>query len=233
MLYIDQPLGVGFSFGTDNVDSTNSAAPLVYKLLQAFHAKFPEYQSRDFGIFTESYGGHYGPAFAKYILDQNEAISKGDIKGERINLVALGLNNAWIEPYDNYLGMIDFALNNTYKRLINQARAKRLYDDLDTKCRPQLQRCWMEETDFACQNAVVACKNAVEMPLTVFANFDVYDVRKSAAIGPQGRIPSFPPQTYEKYLQMPEIQSTIGASRRYNECPRNVQSKFLKTGDGL
>lgn len=61
VLYIDQPVGVGFSYGNDTVTSTVTAAPYVWKLLQAFYAQFPQYQNRDFGIFTESYGGHYGP----------------------------------------------------------------------------------------------------------------------------------------------------------------------------
>jgi hypothetical protein len=53
MLYVDQPIGVGFSYGTDDVTSTVTAAPYVWKLLQAFYAQFPEYESRDFAIFTE------------------------------------------------------------------------------------------------------------------------------------------------------------------------------------
>lgn len=57
MLYIDQPIGVGFSYGTDPVTSTVTAAPFVWKFIQAFYAQFPEYESRDFGIWTESYGG--------------------------------------------------------------------------------------------------------------------------------------------------------------------------------
>ena len=60
MLYFDQPIGVGFSYGTDDVSSSTEAAPYVWKLLQAFFAQFPQYENRDFGVFTESYGGHYG-----------------------------------------------------------------------------------------------------------------------------------------------------------------------------
>ena len=67
MLYVDQPIGTGFSFGTDDVNSTVTAAPFVWKLLQAFYAQFPEYENRNFGLFTESYGGHYGPEFALYL----------------------------------------------------------------------------------------------------------------------------------------------------------------------
>jgi carboxypeptidase D len=61
MLYVDQPIGTGFSYGDDTVNSTVTAAPYVWKLLQVFFANFPQYECRDFGLFTESYGGHYGP----------------------------------------------------------------------------------------------------------------------------------------------------------------------------
>jgi len=61
MLYIDEPIGVGFSYGTDPANSTVGAAPYVWTLLQAFFAHFPQYDNREFGLFTESYGGHYGP----------------------------------------------------------------------------------------------------------------------------------------------------------------------------
>lgn len=59
MIYIDQPIGVGFSYGDDKVTSTETAAPYVWKLLQAFYAQFPQYENRDFGLFTEV--GHNNP----------------------------------------------------------------------------------------------------------------------------------------------------------------------------
>ena len=67
MLYVDQPIGTGFSFGTDDANSTVTAAPFVWKLLQAFYAQFPTYENRNFGLFTESYGGHFAPEFAFYL----------------------------------------------------------------------------------------------------------------------------------------------------------------------
>ena len=50
MLYVDQPIGTGFSYGTDSVSSTVTAAPYVWTLLQAFYAQFPQYESRAFGV---------------------------------------------------------------------------------------------------------------------------------------------------------------------------------------
>jgi carboxypeptidase D len=225
MLYIDQPIGVGFSYGSSTVDSTMGAAKLVYNLLQAFYAKFPEYTSREFAIWTESYGGHYGPGFAKYILDQNTAITAGTANGTKINLSALGINNAWVNPYDAYKGMIDFAANNTHKKLISVAQAASYSKSLEQSCAPALQRCWKDQADTSCRAAMNLCKNGIESPISRAADFDVYDVRKV-------RRGKWPPQTYEKWLQQPAIQTMIGAKQRYSECPRSIQSKFMSTGDG-
>lgn len=137
-----QPIGTGFSYGTDPVTSTVSAAEYVWTFLQNFYVAFPEYESRDFGLWTESYGGHYGPEFASYFESQNSAIDAGTVKGEKINLVAvgkeapppplgvccgtlidaacLGINNGWIDPALQYQAYPIFAYNNTYNQLINQ-----------------------------------------------------------------------------------------------------------------
>lgn len=59
MLYIDQPVGVGFSYADDGdgnggtVNSTDSAAGYVWVFLQAFFDAFHGYERRDVAIFTE------------------------------------------------------------------------------------------------------------------------------------------------------------------------------------
>ena len=80
MIYIDQPIGTGFSYGTDTVKNTMSAAPPVWKAFQLLFesGQFAKYRSREyvknnlrtrafadgyhcrFIFTTESYGGHYG-----------------------------------------------------------------------------------------------------------------------------------------------------------------------------
>ena len=67
MLYVDQPVGVGFSYGTESTATTLNAAEVMWIFFQAFYACFPQYQNHDFGLFTESYGGHYGPKFVSYL----------------------------------------------------------------------------------------------------------------------------------------------------------------------
>jgi carboxypeptidase C (cathepsin A) len=41
---------------------------------------------------TESYGGHYGPAFVTYFNKQNELIDQGKILGVKVKLSLLLIN---------------------------------------------------------------------------------------------------------------------------------------------
>ena len=93
-----------------DVTSTVTAAPYVWALLQAFYTQFPQYESRQFGIFTESYGGHYGPEFASYFESQNAAIKAGSVKGDNIDLIALGINNGWYDAAIQEQSYVDYSV---------------------------------------------------------------------------------------------------------------------------
>jgi carboxypeptidase C (cathepsin A) len=219
MLYIDQPIGVGFSYGTDSVTSTVTAAPYVWKLIQAFYASFPQYESRDFGIFTESYGGHYGPEFAKYILDQNKAKA-----GTKINIVALGINNGWFDATIQEQAYVQYSYNNTYKPLITSAQYTKYMSAYTNTCAPALKKCTTSGTNADCTKADTACYNAIEGPLSSISDFDVYDIR-APSDDPE------PPENYVAYLQSAAVVKAIGAKSTYQECPNAPYNKFATTGD--
>jgi len=224
MLYIDQPIGTGFSYGRNPVDSTETAAPYVWKLLQAFYAQFPEYESRDFGIFTESYGGHYGPEFAYYIEQQNAAIESGSVTGENIDLVALGINNGWFDPFLQYQAYIDYSYNNTYKQLISESQHESYMNQYTDSCLPALNSCASSGTDSACSRAQRTCNSAIEAPLSSSADFNVYDIRQPS------NDPN-PPATYNNYLHDPGVLKAIGAKSTYQECAMAPYTAFATTGD--
>ncbi|KAF5343070.1 hypothetical protein D9758_011146 [Tetrapyrgos nigripes] len=94
MIFIDQPIGTGFSYGTDNVNSTDAAAPFVWTTFQILFEspEFSKFQKREFIFGSESYGGHYGPSFVTFFDQQNARIQSGEIKGEEINVSALMIN---------------------------------------------------------------------------------------------------------------------------------------------
>ncbi|KAE8352035.1 Alpha/Beta hydrolase protein [Aspergillus coremiiformis] len=224
MLYIDQPIGVGFSYGNNDVNSTDTAAPYVWKFIQAFYDHFPRYESRDFGIFTQSYGGHYGPGFASYILEQNKAIEAGTVEGKKINLVALGINNGMYDLELQEKAHIAFAYSNPYKQLIDKPTRDKLLEAYKSECLPALQQCKQTQTDEDCLNAAVVCGEVVETPILESSDFDVYDIRKPAS-DPNA------PRTFSNYLARPDVKKAIGASSNYVECGYLPGQKFDGTGD--
>ena len=52
MIYIDQPIGTGFSYGSGTVNSTIGAAPYVWQAFQVLFESqlFSQYQSRQFVV---------------------------------------------------------------------------------------------------------------------------------------------------------------------------------------
>ncbi|TQN65798.1 Carboxypeptidase S1, partial [Colletotrichum shisoi] len=224
MLYVDQPIGAGFSYGTSDTNSTVKAAPNVWALMQSFYTQFPDYKNRDFGVFTESYGGHFAPEFADYFQDQNEAIDKGAVKGEKIKLVAVGINNGWIDPEAQYPAYLEYAVNNTYNKIIDQSTHDEIVKLYEKDCKPAIAKCTeIEGQDEACVEADTTCYNAVEAPIEAVKTFNVYDVR--------AKDDKFPPNTYAKYLQKPEVVKAIGANSSYQECAQAAYDKFTSTGD--
>ena len=85
MLYIDQPVGVGFSYGQETVGTSGEAAADIWTFMQIFlkDSRFQKYANSSLGIFTESYGGHYGyyPVFF-YKFAQSTAEYENPLKAQ-------------------------------------------------------------------------------------------------------------------------------------------------------
>ena len=226
MLYIDFPVGVGFSYGQDQVDSTDSASPLFWTLMQAFYAQFPQYTNRSFGLFTESHGGHYGPAFASYIADHNNAIGNGSVTGTKINMVALGINDGWIDPTIQYRSYIDYSHDTSYNGQIDNSTYASTLAAYNQSCGPALQTCTPAATGQQCSFAQSTCSANVQDQLMNLGDFSPDDVRS-------GFQNPFPSKTFDNYLMDENVQKAIGVSsfRIYEECGQYVSRNFDDTGD--
>ena len=73
MLFVEQPAGVGFSYGSDDDMHTgdDQAAVDNHQLILSFLERYPDVKTNPFYITSESYGGHYMPTLAKEIVDNN------------------------------------------------------------------------------------------------------------------------------------------------------------------
>ncbi|KAG9971925.1 carboxypeptidase Y-like protein A, partial [Aureobasidium melanogenum] len=72
VIFLDQPVNVGYSYSGSSVTNTVAAGKDVYALLTLFFKQFPEYATQPFHISGESYAGHYIPVFASEILSHKK-----------------------------------------------------------------------------------------------------------------------------------------------------------------
>ena len=94
MIYIDNPVGAGFSYSNKLPEFQIDVGVNLYEMLQQWFKLFPSYQNNDFYTFGESYGGRYVPTIARKIHEENE--NTDNIK---INLAGLGIGDGWMSPY--------------------------------------------------------------------------------------------------------------------------------------
>lgn len=231
MLYIDQPIGSGFSYGTIDVNSTFAAAPTVWQALQIFFesGKFEQYQSREFIFATESYGGHYGPAFVTYFDEQNAKIQSGTLQAEQLKVSALMINNGWYDPLLQNEAYVTFA---TYAPGYGQLQNDTVLAQLNEAfygpggCLEQELDCYIAgesaESNQICNTADAYCIDYVFVPAV--GDRDADDLRQNASA-------LFPPEYYVAYLQNPEVMARIGAEVQYQECSYPVDDEFERTGD--
>jgi carboxypeptidase C (cathepsin A) len=70
VLFVDQPLGTGFSFiekASELRTNTHDISVDFYNFLQNFYIKYPQFKNRELYLTGESFAGHYIPAIANYL----------------------------------------------------------------------------------------------------------------------------------------------------------------------
>lgn len=71
VIFLDQPVSVGFSFGDTAGLNMEVGANEFYSFILQFYEMYPEMKTVDFHITGESYAGKYIPLFSKTILEAN------------------------------------------------------------------------------------------------------------------------------------------------------------------
>jgi len=128
LLFIDQPLGTGFSSVDPNhpVQDEDTVASDIYEFLMKFIQTYPEFKGRDFYIFGESYAGHYVPHTANFVF--NKRNKDLPLRGAAIGN---GLPNPWVQ----YEGYAEYSLLN---KLINFDQYLKMLPDF-RQCETMMQ----------------------------------------------------------------------------------------------
>ncbi|EXJ58404.1 carboxypeptidase D [Cladophialophora yegresii CBS 114405] len=267
MIFLSQPLGVGFSYGSKGpgsidpdfgqfltaseakvtgrypimlmwpLDTTDMAAIAAWEVLQGFYSALPQLdskvQSTQFNLWTESYGGHYGPAFFNHFYQQNQAILNGTQSGKSFEFVNLGIINGIVDEYIQAPYYPLFANNNTYGiKAVNDT----VFDYMNFACHmvygclDQISLCALADTSTligqaVCTEAADMCRDNVEAPYYYYGGRGTYDIRHPSD-------DPTPPDYFMDFLNLPSTQQALGVDTNYTRTANNdVYYAFQQTGD--
>lgn len=107
--------------------------------------RFPKYKPKHnkFSIWAESYGGHYGPTFARFFSAQNQRIANGSIESTAVplRLDTVGIVNGCIDILTQMPAYPLMAFNNTYGvEIINEAEYNNALNSFP-QCRSLVETC--------------------------------------------------------------------------------------------
>ncbi|WCJ19283.1 Serine carboxypeptidase-like [Euphorbia peplus] len=216
LLYVDQPIGTGFSYSSDPRDIRYNEAGVsndLYDFLQAFFAEHPEYVNNDFYITGESYAGHYIPAFAARVHQGNKAK-----EGTHINLKGFAIGNGLTDPAIQYKAYTDYALD--------MGLIKKSDYDLISKvvplCEMAVKLCGTDGT-ISCMASYFVCESIFNSILARAGNINYYDVRKKC----EGSL-CYDFSDMEKYLNQKSVRDALGVGdKRFVSCSSTVYLAML------
>lgn len=167
MVWVDQPAGTGFSRGTLDTNSVDSAARM-YEFLKKFMQKYPKYAQRDVYLNGPSYAGHFIPALGAKIIAENK---KGG--APRINLKGMIIGNGNSNPAELYKQYVGVAASTGQ---VSKAVLSKMQLNLPT-CLAFIQKCNSPTIDTkACVAASTFCAANLFSPV-VSAGVNPYDIR--------------------------------------------------------
>jgi len=166
IIYIDQPCGVGYSYGDASDEDRNErgVAKHVGHFLMDFFAAHPGLRRRDLYIIGESYGGHYVPAVAAAVM-------------HRLPLKGIGIGNGLTVPLVQYQYYPDLAYTYAKEVLSEPIIPYPVYllqKAAWPHCRDHIASCQNDTSE--CQYAQEFCNGAMLAPYQITGK-NPYDIR--------------------------------------------------------
>ncbi|KZF24094.1 carboxypeptidase Y-like protein A [Xylona heveae TC161] len=221
VIFLDQPVNVGFSYSGGSVSNTVAAGKDVYALLTLFFKQFPEYAHQDFHIAGESYAGHYIPVFASEILSH---------KKRNINLKSVLIGNGLTDgltQYEYYKPM--GCGEGGWPAVLDEGTCAAMEKSYP-RCANLIQGCYDSGSVWSCVPASIYCNNALIGPYQRTGQ-NVYDVRGKCE---DGNLCYKQLGWISDYLNEPKVQKALGAEvSGYDSCNFDINRNFLFQGDWM
>ncbi|KAK2757584.1 hypothetical protein FQN54_004553 [Arachnomyces sp. PD_36] len=222
VIFLDQPVNVGYSYSGQAVTDTVAAGKDVYALLTLFFKQFPEYASQDFHIAGESYAGHYIPVFASEILAH---------KKRNINLQSVLIGNGLTDPLTQYEYYRPMACGDGgYPAVLDESSCRSM-DNAAPRCLSMIESCYNSESVWTCVPASIYCNNAMLAPYQRTGQ-NVYDVRGKCDPGTSLCYKGLDYVT--EWLNQESVREALGAEvDGYDSCNMDINRNFLFHGDWM
>eukprot|EP01025_Chloroclados_australasicus_P047754 TRINITY_DN5387_c0_g1_i1.p1 TRINITY_DN5387_c0_g1~~TRINITY_DN5387_c0_g1_i1.p1 ORF type:complete len:512 (+),score=47.01 TRINITY_DN5387_c0_g1_i1:55-1536(+) len=214
MLYVDQPIFVGFSYSDDPKDRIYNETQVgqdMYEFMQEFLKAHPKYIDVDFFVSGESYGGHYIPAVAYRIFQANQ-VQEGPIN---INLKGIAIGDGYTDPTIQFGAYADFA----YMNGLLTEKERDIVNSYVPECQLQLSECDASRTIMPeCAAAQNYCWDNVFNRLEDIVGYvNPYNYKLRHDYNMTG---------YVGYLNRPDIQKILGVDREFYDCSNSVGYDF-------
>ncbi|KAJ1729295.1 hypothetical protein LPJ61_003596 [Coemansia biformis] len=255
IVFIDQPVGTGFSYGR-MPSSTEEAADPAWRTMQAIYAQLSsdaatsgEAPITNIYLFGESYGGRYIPVFTEYLLHMNDQIEGSEqlqARGYRkLPLSGIGIGNGMFDLLLQEPSFYTMGCNSTYPPIFTNKQCRYLKEKSMPKCANLLDSCYSNDGRNSSSEAMRSstCVRLTPEPwreseqcatadtycnglLSWTTSVSTYDVRPGARMVPDD---------YVEYLRTPEFKSSVGinSSIDYVECSDPLFDRFTATSDSM
>ncbi|CAK4737004.1 hypothetical protein AeMF1_015862 [Aphanomyces euteiches] len=225
MIWLDQPSGVGFSYGSPNDfdENEDQVGENIWNFLQGWLEQNPTFQGREFFIFGESYAGHYVPAAAHFIFTQNKYVV--DSKKFYIPLQGIAIGNGLTDPLVQYAHAVDMA-DNAYNVTLVSPEQKKVMDAMVPKCLKLIETC--QNNSSVCEEALEFCQGNLVAPLISTTARNPYDIRRDCP-GQLG-VGCYDFSHIQAFLNSPGIMEKLGVNTQrvgsWQECNFDINHQF-------
>ncbi|KAL8243901.1 hypothetical protein R6Q59_010159 [Mikania micrantha] len=221
VIFLDQPVNVGFSYSGDAVSNSVAASKDVYALLALFFEQFPEYAHQDFHIAGESYAGHYIPVDAAEILKH---------KKRNINLKSVLIGNGLTDGYTQYDYYRPMGCGEGgWPAVLDESTCQSMDNALPT-CKRLIQSCYDYESAWSCVPSSIYCNNAIIGPYQQTGQ-NVYDVRSKCGSNP---LCYDELDFIQEWLNKQNVKDALGVEvDDYQSCNMDINRNFLFQGDWM
>ncbi|OAA54689.1 carboxypeptidase Y [Cordyceps fumosorosea ARSEF 2679] len=218
VLYIDQPVNTGFSYG-DAVNTTLAAGKDVHALLTLFFQQFPQYAKLDFHIAGESYAGHYIPTDAAEILSHADS---------GINLKSIMIGNGYVDPYHQVPEYPDMACGKGGLPAVFNSTTCEAMRRAVPKCQAMIKQCYDHHDVAQCIQTSQQC-TAVGGPYEL----NPYDMRKQC-VGDLTNMCYEGVDYVTRYLNQPAVRAALGVEvQSWTACSDSMDKAFHAAGDDI